>query len=118
MTTNITKASADGRTSAKAKAGAEPLLKLDMENYPNCFREWGTEDMHDGNIALALFLREAACGVVERFVNLDGAPNQDGDKNIVRGMEIAFDLLIERMRMINGLSPIPSMKDIWRDGNE
>ncbi len=111
MTTNITRTSADGRTSAKAKAGAEPLCRFTRENYPNSFRDWDKNDMQEGNYALAWFLREAVTAMV-RYYDDQGLPNHDGASFAARGVEMAFDLLLDRMDMIRGQSPMPFLCDV------
>ena len=92
----------------KAEAGRPPFT---FDNYPNSFRDWDEKDMQEGNRALALFLREAVSGMVTRF-NEKGFPNHGGNDLAVRGMEIAFDLLLDRMDMLAGTSPIPFLRDV------
>ncbi len=108
----------------QAEAGRPPFT---FDNMPNSFREWNADDMQEGNRALAWFLREAACGLAQRFAEQD-APNHGGDELAVRGMELAFNLLIDRMDVLAGQSPMPYLKDVpgrgegvevpdgWKDG--
>ena len=117
MTTNITKTSADGRTSAKAKAGAEPLLKLNRENFPNCLRAYDEECLAEGTLGLAWFLKEAMTALLGRDDSI-GMPNHNGAEYCAQGAELAFQLLIDRLDMACGRSPMPFIRDIWRDGNE
>ena len=92
----------------KAEAGRPPFT---FDNYPNSFRDWDEKDMQEGNRALALFLREAVSGMVTRF-NEKGFPNHGGNDLAVRGMEIAFDLLLDRLDVLAGTSPIPFLRDV------
>jgi len=108
----------------QAEAGRPPFT---FDNFPNSFRDWDERDLQEGNRALAWFLREAACGIVQRFAEQD-APNHGGDELAVQGMELAFDLLIDRMDMLAGHSPMPFLRDVpgrgegmeapdgWKDG--
>ncbi len=94
-----------GASAWKRPAVADrPLLQFTFDNFPNSFREWCEADMQEGNRALAWFLREAACGLAQRFAEQD-APNHGGG-------ELAFDLLLDRMDVLAGNSPMPYLRDV------
>lgn len=111
MTTNITRTSADGRTSAKAKAGAEPLCRLTRENFPNCLRAYNERDLTEGTLALAWFLKEATAAMTNRDDAI-GVPNHDGAEYCARGLELVFELLIDRLDMASRRSPMPFLRDM------
>lgn len=95
-----------------AREGAEATRPpFSFENMPNSFRYWNEEELQEANLALAWFLREAVCGLVQRFVDHD-QPNHGGGELALQGMETAFDLLIDRMEIVAGRSPMPLLKDV------
>ncbi len=99
-------------TTITARDGAEATRPpFNFENMPNSFRYWNEEELQEANLALARFLREAVCGLVARF-NEKGFPNHGGDDFAVRGMEAVFDLLIDRMEIVAGRSPMPLLRDV------
>lgn len=116
-----------GASAWKRPAVADrPLRQFTRENYPNSFRDWDEQELQEGNYDLAWFLREAVTGMVQRFDAQD-LPNHDGARHAAHGMELAFDLLIDRMDMILGRSPMPFLRDVadmesaevpdgWTDG--
>lgn len=98
-------------------AGAKGLVQFTFDNIPNSFRCWDENDVNEGNLALAWFLREAVCGLVSR-INERGFPNHGGDDLVAQGMEKAFDLLIDRLDVVTGRSPMPLLKDVPGRGED
>ncbi len=93
-------------------AGANGLVQFTFDNMPNSFRCWDERDVNEGNLALAWFLREAVCGLVSRIFDEEDFPNHNGGELVVKGMGMAFDLLIDRLDMASGRSPMPFLRNV------
>ncbi len=79
-------------STAKAMNEAKPV-----EEQPKCLQAWTRQQMEDGNIALAMFLKEASVGILRQTTVHGLVPDKDTGELLAQGMEIAFDLLTDRM---------------------
>lgn len=102
---------AERKTTTCAHGAEGFIVTLTEDNYPSCLIGHDADSMTAETISLVRFIREAVAGIFDRIIRDEWRGGCDAE-GVREGFEMVCDLLVDRLEVVAGNSPMPLLRDM------